>query len=368
MADQNNSNSSPAANANAALGGAMMGEIAPFDSDQTLPDHSDDIASIFGLGEEAGPEPNSPQGGPEGGASPSGATSAADGREGQAQPATPPVAEPQAPQPGQQGNQPQAPAPAPQPAAVPPAAPVEGQPQAPSGDPAFLALQAQVQALVQHNAQLQQQLAQGAGNQAPQYGTAPQQQQDPLLADNNPLLDYRLAMPEDVAAAVFNEDPAVARQGLTHVMNALARTTHQRVLQHVDQLVNARLSQYGEQQQLTSQQEQMRQQYYAAFPQHNDPATKLIVMQEAQQLWTLNPTMQWDQNAMNTLGARVQARLGQAPFQPQAQQPAIPPLAQPQQQQAQPAPRPAAQMGASNRPPANPGDNDGNFIHDILTA
>lgn len=363
MADNNNN---PAAEAAAALGGAMMGEIAPFPTDESLPDHGQDIADIFGLGEEAGPAPNSPQGGPDGGASPSGATSAADGGEGQAQPATPPVAEP-TPQPGQQGEPPQAPAqpaaPA-APAAAPPAAPVEGQAQAPSSDPAFLALQAQVQALIQHNAQLQQQLTQGGGQQPP-IGQAPQQQQqDPLLADNNPLLDYRLAMPDDVANAVFNEDVSVAKQGLSHVINSLARMVHQRVIQHADQLVNDRLSRYGEQQQLTSSQEQMRQQYFAAFPQHNDPGIRLIVAQEAQNLWTQQPTLVWDQNAMNALGARVSARLGQPVAQPPAQQ-AIPP--QPQQQPT-PAPRPAAQMGASNRSQQSAADNDGNFIHDILSA
>lgn len=347
-----------------ALGGAMMGEIAPFPSDNELPDHSDDISAIFGLGEEAGPVPNSPKGGSDGGASPSEAASAAEGGEGQAQqPATPPV---QQPTPGQQGEQPQAPAqpasltPAP---AAPPAAPVDGQAQAPSSDPTVQALTAQVQALTAHIAQLQSQLSQpqGAGTPTPQAGPGAQPQEDPLLTQN-PLADYRLAIPDDVANAVFNEDPQIARQGMTHLVNSLARMVHDRVIRHADQVVQQRITSYGTQAQLSQQQEQMRQQYYTAFPQHNDPGIQFIVAQEAQQMWAANPNLQWDTNAMNALGARVNARLGATATvvqQPQGQQPAA---------QGQPAPRPAAQMGSSTRPAANPADNEGTFIENVLSA
>lgn len=347
-----------------ALGGAMMGEISPFPSDDGLEDHSDEISAIFGLGEEAGPVPNSPKGGSDGGASPSEAASAAEGGEGQAQqPATPPV---QQPTPGQQGEPSQAPAQQPAAApAAPPAAPADGQAQAPTPDPTVQALQAQVQALTAHLAQLQSQASQpqGAGTPAPQAGPGAQPQEDPLLTQN-PLADYRLAIPDDVANAVFNEDPQIARQGMTHLVNSLARMVHDRVIRHADQVVQQRIVSYGTQTQMSQQQEQMRQQYYAAFPQHNDPGIQFIVAQEAQQMWAANPTLQWDTNAMNALGARVNARLGVQPAavqQPQGQQPLA-------AAQGQPAPRPAAQMGSSTRPAANPADNEGTFIADVLTA
>jgi hypothetical protein len=354
-----------ASQAASAMGGAMMGEIAPFGDDPSLPDHSQDIAEIFNLGGEAGPVPNPSEGSGEGGASASSTASAAEGGEGQAQqPATPPTPQPQ---PGQQGEpQPQAPA-QPQPApAAPPAAPVDGQPQAPSGDPTVQALSAQVQALVAQNAELLRQLQspQGAGQPTPQPPSGTEPQSDPLLTQH-PLMDYRLGMPDDLAAAVLNDDPAIARQGLTHLINATAREIHTRAIRHVDELVNQRLANFGTQSQLSQQQEQMRQQYFTAYPQHGDPGIRLIVAQEAQAMWAQNPNLQFDQNAINALGARVNTRLGWTGQQPAGAQPQS---GQQPAAQGQPAPRPAAQMGASNRPAADPQDNDSSMIVDVLTA
>lgn len=364
----NSGSPSPAADAGKAMGSAMvMDEISPFPDDKNVPDQSQDIADIFGLGEEAGPAPqqssNSPEGATGGGASPPAGASAAEGGQGQAQPATPATPTPQS---GQQGTSPQAPAQQPQQAtpAAPSAAPVSGTAPAPTQDPTVQALQAQVQALTAHIAQLTQGGQQGAGQQTPQSGQGEQQPQQ------HPLMDYRLAMPDDVANAVFNEDPGVARQGLQHVINAVGREIHGRVIRHVDELIGQRLQSYGQQSTVQQQQERMRQEYFAAFPQHNDPATQLIVAQEAQVLWGANPALAWDENSKNALGARVNARLGLAAQQPQQQQQGqvVPFTGQQSAQQGQPVPQPAAQLGASPRPQANPGDNDANFIEQVLNA
>lgn len=362
MAEAQNTGPAPAATAGAAMGSAMaMGEISPFPEDSSVPDQSDDIASIFGLGEEAGPAPNSPDGASGGGASPPDGASAAEGGQGQAQPATPATS---TPQPGQQGTSPQAPAPQPAPApapAAPPAAPASGTVPAPSQDPTVQALTAQVQALTAHIAQLTQGGAQGVGTQAPQPGQGDQPQQHPLM-------DYRLAMPDDVANAVFNEDPQIARQGLTHVINSIGREIHGRVIRQVEELIGNKLQSFGQQTSAQQQQERMRQEYFSSFPNHNDPATQLIVAQEAQVLWGANPALEWNENSKAALGARVNARLGLPQAQPQQQPTAqVIPLGQPQPQ-AQPVPTPAAQLGASPRPAANPQDNDSNFIEQILTA
>lgn len=364
MADAPNSNNSappPAAAAAQAMGASMaMEEISPFGEDPNVPDQSDDIASIFGLGEEAGPvsgqQPTSPDGATGGGASPPAGASAAEGGQGEAQPAAPATST----QPGQQGNdqapaqqQPQAPAPA-----APPAAPAAGTSPAPSQDPTIQALTAQIQALTAHITQLQNGQTQGAGQQTPQTGQGDQQEE----LYRHPLLDYRLAMPDDVASAIFNEDPNVARQGLTHVINAVGREVHTRVLRQVDELIGQRLQSFGQQTQAQTAQERMRQEYFQHFPNHADAATQMIVAQEAQVLWGANPTLAWDENSRNALGARVNQRLGLQP--PQQQQQGTAPL----QTQGQPVPRPAAQLGASPRPQVDPADNDGNFIHNVLTA
>lgn len=359
MADQTSSQAETAkAEAAKALGGAMMGEMSPFPSDDSLPDQSDDIADIFGLGEEAGPVPNSSKSGSDGGAPPSGA-SAAEGGEGQAQPATPPV-----PQtlPAQQGEQSQAPAQqAPQPApAAPAAAPASG--QAPAPDPTVQALTAQVQALTEHITRLQSGIAsQGAGTQAPQPGSGDQSGQQ---SQTHPLMDYRLAMPNEVVDAIFGEDRSVAQQGLTHVINTLAKVVHDRVIRHADELVQQRLQGFGQTLTQSQQQEQMRNEYFSANPQHNDPATRFIVSQEAEALWREQPTLDWGPNAINALSARVNARLGTAAPQQQPPQPAAP--AAPAQ--GQPAPRPAAQMGSSTRQGSDPSNDEGSFIEQVLTA
>lgn len=350
MADGN-----PAQVAAAQFGSPMMGELGPFPTDSDIPDNSRDIADIFGLGAEAGPVANAPNGDSGGGASPPAVAPAAEGGEGQSQPpATPPT--PQTP--GQQGELPPTPAPASQPAAP----PVTPEPvTAPAPDQNTQALQAQVQALIAQNAQLLERMSQGAGSQAPQPGPNGQQGQQQPQGEADPYMDYRFAIPDDVAGAIFNEDPAVARQGMTHLVNSLGRIVHERVLRSVqERVLPQHLSQFGQQLTQTQQQEQMRNEYFNSFPQHNDPGIRVIVAQEAQALWTANPTLSWDANARNALGARVQARLTGAPI-PQ-QQPAAAPLPP-----VVPAPRPAAQMGASSRQSQSAPD-EGDFMTSVLTA
>ena len=365
MPKANSGSENPAEKAGEALGGMVQGESPPFPADNDTTDQANDIADIFGLGEEAGPVPNSSEGSPDGGASPSGAKPAADGSEGQAnQPATPPASQQQPEQQGasqataQPGEGQQA---SPAPAAS-PAASGTGQAQAPSSqEPSVQALQAQVQALIAQNAQLLERFqTQGAGSQAPQQGSSDQQGQQQV----DPYMDYRFAIPDDVANAIFNEDPNVARQGLSHLINSLGRVVHERVIKSVtERVLPQTLGEFQGNLSLSTQQERMRTEYFGAFPQHKDPGTRLIVAQEAQAMWTQNPQLQWDQNAMNALGARVNQRLG---YTSQQQQ-------QPQPQQAngsaqgQPAPRPAAQMGASNRPPI-PAGSDEDFIGNVLSA
>jgi hypothetical protein len=125
----------------------------------------------------------------------------------------------------------------------------------------------------------------------------------------------------------------------------MGRIIHERVLRSVtERVLPTHLQQF--QGNLTQQQtqERMREEYYRDFPQHNDIGIKLIVGQEAQAMWTANPTLVWDANTRAALGARVNARLGvgQPPAQQGTQQQIPSPPA--------PAPRPAAQMGASTRP------------------
>lgn len=333
-----------------ATGGMVEGEHPPFPSDDSVPDHSTDILDAFGLSADAGNTPNAGESGTEGGASPSAATPAAEKPVVEAQPA--PQQAPQQ-QPGGQGDPTQAPAPASQ-----PAAPADQQQNGgPALDPAIQALQAQVSALIAQNAQLQQQMQQGTSpQQAPNTATGvPQEQVDPEIAA---LQTYNLAIPDEVAGYIFDEDPVKARQGLTHLINSLGRVVHERAIKHAERLVQQQLSQHTETQQISAEQQRMQDDYYSNFKDHNDPGIRIIVAQEAQRLWQEQPTLVWDETARNTLGARVNARLGRVTAQPQQQAAPEP----------QPAPRPAAQMGASTRSATGAGQSDGDFIIDVLSA
>lgn len=337
--------------------GFMQGEAPAFAEDTSLPDHSDDIMSIFGVTADADAGDAGANAGTDGqgAAAPSpDSSSAADGGGEQPQSATPPAttqdtgqAPPSQPQPAQ---------PTPAPAAAPASAP-----QTPQVDAAaeVQALKAQVQALTQ---MLQQNQQPQSGQTGQPTGPAVQQPEQP---NADQLQEYNIAIPQDVSQAIFSEDPNLAQAGLNHLINSFGKLVHQRVIQHVDQLVSHRLTDYGQQQTLTQQQQEMQRDYFSHFTDHSDPGIRLIVAQEAQQMWSENPQLAWNEESRNSLGARVNARLGRVPVVTQPADPAPAPAVQPMQ----PAPRPAAQMGASTRPAGGTtADDEGSFIRGILSA
>lgn len=332
----------------------VMNEMAPFGGDDTVPDNSQDIMDIFGLSADVGEGNTSTnaddgQGAPAAPASP--APSAAEGGEGQ-QPTTPPT-----PQQGDgSSQQPQPPAPAP--AAAPAPAPSPAAPTPDPRDAELQSLRAQVQALSQHLTQQQQPQPQAQQPAAQPGQVAGQPQQDPTAE----LQNYNLAIPADVLQAIRSDDDQMAAAGMQHLINSLGKIVHQRVAQHMDHLVSQRLDEYGHQQNLSQQQQQMQNDYYSNFTDHNDPAIRLIVAQEAQQMWTENPQLAWGDQARNSLGARVNARLGRTAAAP-APQPQPAPTPAPA-----PAPRPAAMTGATTRPAPAGGSDESSFIRDIMTA
>jgi hypothetical protein len=133
---------------------------------------------------------------------------------------------------------------------------------------------------------------------------------------------YNLAIPPQLSEAIFNENPQIAQQGLTHLVNSLAQQIHQTVRTEFRQELTTRDQQAQQQQQQgqqTQQQEQMQRDYYGTFPAHNNPAIKQIVAHEAQQLQAAYPGLSWGPDFMNALGARVNQTVASlARQQPQA--------------------------------------------------
>jgi len=196
---------------------------------------------------------------------------------------------------------PAAPAAAAPPAAAPalpgiqePAAPAAAVPAAP--DALKLAsLEATVQAL-------QAQLAQRAAPAAP----AAEVPAAPLVKPEE--VNYGLTIPNEVLTAVFSEDQAQAAAGMTHLVNSLANIVHRNVLTAARRDLHSMRTEIQNESSYSVQEQARRdaqQQYYTAFPTHDNPNIKILVAAEAQKLGAEHPNLQWGPDFMNALGARV---------------------------------------------------------------
>lgn len=338
----------------------------PFAPDPEVPDNSAAIMDVFGLegdwaAGKTGAEANLSGQSADGGA-PAESAPAAEGGEVAPVPASPAAAQPaaQPPQPDVGASQqPQPGQPAAQPAAS-PAAPAPTPPASAAGSE-LETLKAQVQALQQL---LQAQSSVQPGGAQPSTSSPGGATQPSEMPTPEQLMDYRLGIHDTVLDALNSEDAGVRANGLHHLVNNLGKAVHSRVIAHVDQLVAAKLQNYGHEQQQTQQQAEMQRDYYTAFPDHGEPLTRLVVAQEANVMWQADPTLVWNEATRNALGERVNIKLGRAAI------PQVPaePAAQPNGNGAAPPAKPAAQMGATNRAGDQGKPDAGQEMVDILGA
>lgn len=308
------------------------------------------VADVFGFdssfGEEAAEtgaaSPHEPSVGTEGGAAvgtdgplPAAAPSPVESGAGSAAPVQQPSAAPASAEAGQQ-------APA---------------PQTPTVDPAALEMQSLKARLEAAEAALAQ------ANQPPADGQpgAGQQGGQP----DTPVEPINVQLPQPMMEAILSEDPQQAAQGINGLVSLIATGLNHRFRAQMAQLETRMAAQV---QGITSPQqeaaaaadaEQKRNDYFAAFPQHNKPVFMPILAQEAEALAAQYPGVAWDENFRNTLGARVTAKLQEAgvvlgPGNPQATQTPV---------QAAPA-RPAAMLPTGARPA--PADDDSNLVADTF--
>lgn len=332
----------------------------PYVPDSEVPDRSDQIMDAFGLEGDwaealtASESKISSPGASDGEAPPVPSAPAAGEDQAAAQPAQAPDpnAAPAGASPTPQPEQPAAQPPAPSAATTPAAA-------SPTPEAEVQTLRAQLQAALQ--------LLQGKEGGAP----APASQsagQPAAPTPEGPSVDelqtYNIDIPQDVTNALFGDDPNQAAMAMRHLTNSLGRIVHQRVVQHVEHILGERLSSFSHQQTQAEQQRKIWEDYYAAFPDHNDQLTTLVVSQEAMEMWKADPTLIWNANTRDALGARVNAKLGRAALAPVTPTPT--PAAATEGQQ--PAPKPAAMMGATTRPNGAGQKSAGEQITDILSA
>lgn len=158
---------------------------------------------------------------------------------------------------------------------------------------------------------LQAELASARANPA-----APSQQQaEPQAAGESAgqeLPRYQLTLPQQVAEAIFDEDPTKAAAGITSMMNSLATIIHHNCRVEF----NARLAQMEAQREAavsaqaqTQTVEAGREQYYTAFPAHKNELILPLIQAEARQMAVEFPNLKWDENYINALGSRVNNRI-----------------------------------------------------------
>lgn len=322
-------------------------------------DLSATIADVFGLdfGGDSAPAPESPNGAP----APEGPASVGTDGEAGGGGTQPPAAPASAPQsPPTPPAAPSAPAQPQQPEATPPAAP-GGQPeQAPAfGSPEaalqFASMQNQLALALQEIENLK------AGGAAPQAG----QPEQGAPGAPPKVVPLPVQLPRPVIDAIMGEDPQRAEAALNHVVTAIATGLNHRFETRLAAEVAAMNDRFSRVEQLPVQQEQaaeaqrLRDDYFAAFPEHNKPIFQTLLAQEASALQAALPGAPWDENFRNALGARVTEKLKEAGF-PVGMQPAAEP---PAPVAAAPA-APAAFLPTGARPAAEP--EDANIIADTF--
>lgn len=284
----------------------------------------DDIDAMFGIEDE--PDGSQPSPGGETNPAPAGVDGAAGAGGGEGSSSAPVSTSPgEGAAPAQTATQGEGTS---SPPSAQPSTPAPGAPQPAVAPGAVDENALKLQSLETTVAALQAELAR-ARAQPPQQG-APQQSAQPAPGGQGAeqaadLPRYALHLPQPVAEAIFGEDTTPERQmaGITHMMNSLATIVHHNVRQEMRQSFGALFGAARQQEYETAQASAMttaRQDYFQAFPQHNDARILPIIQAEAAGLTAQFPGVGWNDQMRNALGARVEAALAQlrGGVQPQA--------------------------------------------------
>lgn len=303
-----------------------------------------DIADIFGL-DDFSPQPDL---NPEGAQSPSGPSVGADGTNG-AEGAAPAVS-------------PSAPAGSPaDTSAAQPASQEPGQPTiaAPPTPPTAEQLE-----LADLKAKLA--LLEAAPKPAPATEAAPaapaQEQEQPAKA-RFPILQ----LPNEIKEGLISDDPELMTGAVSALLSGVANTIYATVLKDLepkfkalDDGIKAPIAAKAEEDELAQAAEAaktQRENYFKAFPQHNDPKLMPIIQSELQALVTQHPNLTFDEPFIAALGTRVNAYLASLGVPVQDQQQQAPATQQPQ--------RPPATIPAGTRTSDEPSLTD--EITDLMT-
>lgn len=170
---------------------------------------------------------------------------------------------------------------------------------------------ASAEALAEQNRQLLDRLARLEGGQqgSPQTG---QQQGQPGGAGQQSgaqMEPVHLTVPDNLAAAIFADDPGTAKQAMDVLISAVATNAVSAALQRVVPIIDQRLGAVMQTVQAGEQVGKMEEAYYQAFPDHKNELYKPLIQATVDEKYKLFPHAQWDENMINAVGASVTAKL-----------------------------------------------------------
>lgn len=137
----------------------------------------------------------------------------------------------------------------------------------------------------------------------------PQAPQQPQSGYQGP--EFNFQVPPNLLAAIYSEDPLQRTQGLSAMMQGVARATFQTVMGQVQRYYTEQVpAAIREAQANQAQAQQVHQDFYSSFPELSKPELRMLVLGTAQQLIAETGAKSWTPQLKAALGQRVKAVLG----------------------------------------------------------
>lgn len=167
---------------------------------------------------------------------------------------------------------------------------------------------ANADALRRQNEELLQRLAaleKGGQPQTAGTGEAPPSQQS-----GAPQEQVHLTVPPQLAEAIFNdENPAQSKQAMDLLVSAVATAAVNHAISKIGPMVDQKLQQFAGSLQMAETAKTQEGAYFERFPAHNNPLYRPLIQETVEQIYKEMPHLSWDENTMDAVGARVQAKL-----------------------------------------------------------
>jgi hypothetical protein len=124
-----------------------------------------------------------------------------------------------------------------------------------------------------------------------------------------PVDQLRLVVPDQLYDGLMSEDRATAQQSMSLLITAVAQNAAKAALAAVPAIVDQRVSAVTQALEGNKQVEQMEQDYYNAYPAHNNPLFRELIASETAETYKQFPHAPWNADMINAVGAKVNAKL-----------------------------------------------------------